>query len=129
MSQNLFVQASLLFFPPWEGIISYTAGVHGLLISLAGNVAFHTQDPKQCSWTSIRDTVFISMDFGLGPDFSKTVSFAVSFDKDVYERKRNFVILLFLLKEAFHTSSCFPRALLLNSILFSSYSLEFSRCE
>lgn len=73
--------------------------------------------------------VLISVDFGLGPVFPKTVFFPASFDKHLYERKRNFAILLLLLKEVLHTSSCFPQFLLLNSILFSSYSLEFSACE
>lgn len=115
--------------PPWESIISYTASVHGLLIFLTGNVAFHTQDPKQCSWASIRDVVFISMGFGLGLGFPKTVFFLVSFDKHLYERKSHFAIPLFLLKEVLHASSCFPQVLLLYSILFCSYCLEFNGCE
>jgi len=71
--------------------------------------------------------MFISMDFGLGPDFPKTVFFLVSFDKPLYETKINFAILLFLLNGVLHMSSCFPQVLLLFCILFSS--LDFSGYE
>lgn len=104
LNQNLFVQASLLFSPPWENIISYISSAHGLLIFLTRNPLFIHGTHSSNGMALIGNIVFISMDFGWGLDCPvlSQVSFCLI---SIKKEKKTFSILLFLLKAMISTAS------------------------
>lgn len=61
------------------------------------------------------------MDFGLRPGLPRKI---VLLNKHLYERNINFAILLFLLKEVFHASSCFLQDLLFCFVLFLLFGVQ-----